>query len=50
MRKPRYNDCEDENGEIDWECYEAAMGDYADEMRDDAIEREWDKQAEKDER
>ena len=42
MRKPRYNDCLDDNDEFDAECYEEAMGRYSDEQRDEFLERMWD--------
>ncbi len=50
MRKPKISEFYDETtNTYDYDEYEAVMGDYADEMRDDVIEREWDKQTEKDE-
>ena len=50
MRKPKYNDCQDDNGEFDSECFEAVMDDYADckheEMKDRQMEDELDEFAE----
>ena len=42
MRRPKYNDCMDENDEFDSECYEDAMSQYEDEQRDAYLERECD--------
>ena len=42
MRRPKPSDCEDGNGETDWDEYEEVMGDYEDEQRDREIEERWD--------
>ena len=49
MRRPKYSDCEDEGGNVDWECYTTAMGDYEDEQRDLQIEQQWEEDEKKDE-
>jgi len=41
MRKPTRNDCLDEHGNVDLECFNDACDRYADEARDDAIELQW---------
>jgi len=43
MRKPTYEDCTDEHGIFDAECYEEACGNYADSERDRILEEEWNK-------
>jgi len=43
MRKPTYNECTDEHGVLDVECYEEACGRYADSERDRILEEEWNK-------
>ncbi len=41
MRKPKPSDCDDGVGNIDWDCFDDAMGDYEDEQRDLEIEKRW---------
>ena len=40
MRRPKYNDCLDDNDEFDSECYEEAMGMYGDSKRDELIDEQ----------
>lgn len=43
MRKPNLEEFYDETTDTyDFEEYESVMGDYADEKRDEELEREWD--------
>jgi len=44
MRKPTRADCLDEHGNVDLECFNDACDRYADEARDEAIERQWEKE------
>ena len=44
MRRPTYSDCTDDTGSFDAECYEEAMGNYADEQRDREIEQRWEEE------
>ncbi len=47
MRKPKYSDCTDDNGEFDAECYDEAMGNYEDSERDRELEEHFERQEEK---
>ncbi len=46
MRKPKRSDCTDDNGEVDYDEYESAMGDYEDAERDREIEERWEREEE----
>ena len=46
MRKPLRADCTDEHGNVDLECFNDACDRYADEARDEAIELQWELDAE----
>ncbi len=46
MRKPKRSDSTDDNGEVDYDEYESAMGDYEDAERDREIEERWEREEE----
>lgn len=47
MRRPKRSDCIDEEGNIDHECYDDAMGNYEDAERDRQLEEEMERTEEK---
>ena len=40
MRRPKHNDCMDENDEFDSECYDDAVSQYEDFKRDEYLEKQ----------
>ena len=47
MRKPKPSDCDDGCGEVDWECFNEAMGDFEDSERDRELEERMERQDER---
>ena len=47
MRKPTLEDFANGDGSYDYEGYYDTMDNYADEAKDDAVEREWQEEEEK---